>query len=136
MSEMTIEAEVQNLEKVIAFVEQNTEELDIPPKTQMQISLAVEEVFVNVANYAYAPEKGNVTLNVDVSHDPDKVVITFIDSGIPYNPLEKEDPDVTLPSEERKIGGLGIFLTKKVMGEVTYENKDGNNILKLVKNIG
>ena len=104
-------------------------------KAQMQISVAVEEIFVNIASYAYAPDKGSATVCVEVSGDPVTVTITFVDRGVPYDPLAKEDPDVTLSADERGIGGLGIFMTKKIMDDVAYEYRDGKNILTLKKNI-
>ena len=99
----------------------------------MQIALAVEEIFVNIANYAYNPGKGNATVRVEVEKDPLTVTITFIDGGVPYDPLKKDDPDVTLSAEERSIGGLGVFLVKKTMDDVSYEYKDGKNILSIKK---
>lgn len=101
----------------------------------MQIGVSVEEIFVNIAHYAYAPEIGRATVRVEVSGDPVTVSITFIDRGVPYDPLAKKDPDVTLPAEQREIGGLGIFMTKKIMDDMVYEYKNGSNILKLVKHI-
>ena len=132
-NELEIEALPENLAAVEAFVEKHLEENDCPPRAQMQIGLAVEEIFINIASYAYAPDKGNATVRVEVSGDPITVTITFIDHGIPYDPLAKEDPDVTLPAEERQIGGLGIFITKKTMDDVSYEYRDGQNILHIKK---
>ena len=105
------------------------------PKARMQIELAVEEIFVNIANYAYAPEIGRATVRVVVSDEPLTVTITFLDRGVPYDPLKKDDPDVTLSAADREIGGLGIFMTKKVMDDVSYEYKDGQNILTLKKRL-
>ncbi len=132
--EMEVEALVENLPQVQAFIDKHLEAAGCPMKAQMQISLAAEEIFVNIANYAYRPDKGNAIVRVEVSEEP-AVHITFVDRGVPYDPLAKEDPDVTLSAERRKIGGLGIFLTKKTMDDVTYEYKDGQNILKLKKNL-
>ena len=101
----------------------------------MQIEVAAEEIFINIASYAYAPDKGRATVRVEVSPDPVTVTITFIDQGMPYDPLAKEDPDVTLKAEDRPVGGLGIFMVKKTMDDVTYEYKDGKNILRIKKNI-
>lgn len=134
-NELEIEASVEKLQTVIDFVNSQLGAIDCPPKAQMQMELAVEEIFVNIAHYAYAPEKGNATVRVEVSEDPVTVTITFIDRGIPYDPLKREDPDVTLSSEEREIGGLGIFMTKKIMDDVSYEYKDGQNILTLKKTL-
>ena len=135
MNELDIEADSENLPKVMEFVDRQLEAAGCPPKPQMQISIAVEEIFINIANYAYAPEKGRAIVRVEVSEEPIVVTITFIDKGLPYDPLKKEDPDVTLPADKRDIGGLGIFLVKKAMDDVTYEYKDGQNILRLKKNL-
>ena len=133
--ELELDALVENLTQVTAFVNNHLGAIDCPMKAQMQIELAVEEIFVNIANYAYAPEKGRATVRVEVMDDSVTVTITFIDRGVPYDPLAKEDPDVTLSAQERKIGGLGIFMTKKAMDDVSYEYKDGQNILTLIKNL-
>ena len=133
--ELEIEALAENLDDVQAFVDERLEAADCPMKAQMQIDLAVEEIFVNISSYAYAPDKGNAIVRVEVSGDPVTVTITFVDHGVPYDPLAKEDPDVTLSAEERGIGGLGIFMTKKIMDDVAYEYRDGKNVLTLKKNI-
>ena len=126
MHELTIPATVENIEKVTDFVNEKLEEIDCPMKAQMQIDVAIDELFGNIAHYAYNPETGPATV---------RVVITFIDHGIPYDPLKKDDPDITLSAEERGIGGLGIFMVKKTMDEITYEYKDGQNILRIRKDI-
>ena len=135
LHELEIEAVTENLPDVQLFVEERLNATDCPVKAQMQIALAVEEIFVNIANYAYAPDKGKATVRVEVTEDPVRVEITFIDGGMPYDPLAKQDPDVTKKAEERQIGGLGIFLTKKVMDDVVYEYKDNKNILTLKKDL-
>ena len=131
--ELTTEAADENLHKVLDFVNAELEALDCPPKAQIQIDVAVEELFVNIAHYAYVPETGSVTLRVTAEKEPGAVSITFIDSGVPYDPLAKPDPDVTLPVEERAIGGLGIFMVKKSMDDMKYEYRDGHNILTITK---
>ena len=133
--ELDIEAVTENLPRVMEFVDSKLETIDCPAKAQMQIDVAVEEIFVNIANYAYHPDKGNATVRVEVSGAPVCVTITFLDHGVPYDPLAKDDPDVTLSAEEREIGGLGIFMTKQIMDDVTYEYKNGQNILTLKKNL-
>ena len=133
--ELELEAVKENLPQVMEYVDKKLEAVDCPLKAQMQIDVAVEEIFVNIASYAYAPDKGNAVVRVEVTEDPVTVKITFIDHGVPYDPLAREDPDVTLPAEERAIGGLGTFLTKQLMDEVAYEYKDGQNILTLLKNL-
>ena len=109
------------------------EALDCPMKAQMQIDIAIDELFGNIAHYAYNPDVGEATVRVEVIEDPLAVVITFIDKGEPYDPLAKADPDTTLSAEKRDIGGLGIYMVKKFMDDVTYEYKDGQNILKIKK---
>ena len=133
--ELEIEAVRENLAEVQAFVQEHLEKDDCPLKAQMQIDLAVEEIFINIASYAYTPQRGKASVRVIVSDDPVTVTLTFVDHGIPYDPLAKEDPDVTLSAEERQIGGLGIFMTKQVMDDIAYEYKDGENILTLKKNL-
>ena len=132
--ELILPAKVENLDEVQAFVGERVGE-DCSPKAQMQLDLAVEEIFVNIANYAYAPGEGKAAVRVQVSEEPRRVDVTFRDRGVPYNPLEKEDPDVTALAAERKLGGLGIFLTKQLMDEVQYEYRDGQNVLTLTKRI-
>ena len=133
--QLEIEAVTENLPVVQDFIDRHMEEVGCPPKAKIQIGVAVEEIFVNIASYAYAPDKGRATVRVEVCRDPITVTITFVDHGVPYDPLAKEDPDVTLPAQERDVGGLGIFMVKKSMDEIHYEYKDGRNILTIVKNI-
>jgi len=135
MKEITLAATVENIETVTEFVNAQLELIDCPIKVQMQIDIAIDELFGNIAHYAYNTEVGNATVRVEISEAPLAVIITFIDNGVPYDPLGKDDPDITLSAEEREIGGLGIYMIKKSMDEITYEYKDGQNILKIKKNI-
>lgn len=135
MKELTLPATIENIETVIDFVNGQLKEIKCPLKAQMQIDIAIDELFGNIAHYAYNPETGPATVRVEVTEDPIAVVITFIDRGVPYDPLKKEDPDITLSAEERAIGGLGIFMVKKTMDEISYEYKDGKNILRIKKNM-
>ena len=135
MREMDIAATLENLDTVMAFVDQQLEEAGCSMKTQMQIDIAVEEVYVNIAHYAYNPEIGGVTIRVQIEEEPLAVILTFIDKGKPYDPLAKEDPDVTLSAEDRQIGGLGIFMVKKSMDNISYEYNEGRNILTLKKKL-
>ncbi|WP_034452664.1 ATP-binding protein [Butyrivibrio sp. AE2032] len=135
MKELKIDALVENLDQVLAFVDAELEAMECSMKTQMQIDVAVEELFVNIASYAYAPETGDAIIGVESFQDPQRVEITFIDEGIEYDPLKKEDPDVTLAAEERQIGGLGIYMVKKSMDNMEYKRQDGKNILKITKNL-
>lgn len=135
MKEITVKAVRENLAEVLGFIEAELEQADCPIKAQMQTGVAAEEIFVNIASYAYPDGAGSATVRMEITGEPKTAVITFIDSGIPYDPLAKPDPDVTLSAEERGIGGLGIFMTKKLMDEVVYEYKDGHNILTLKKQL-
>ena len=135
MDNLQIVANENNLDAVNEFIDAKLDEVDCLPQTRMQIELAVEEIFINIASYAYRPDEGPVTIQVTVKDAPIRVILTFIDKGKPFDPLSKKDADVTLPPEEREIGGLGIFLVKKTMDSVKYEYKDGQNILTVVKNV-
>ena len=135
MKELNIAATVENIETVTDFVNEQLEAYDCPKKARMQIDIAIDELFSNIANYAYASENGQATVRVEVVKEPLSVLITFIDGGVPYDPLQASDPDITLSAEEREEGGLGIYMVKKSMDEITYEYKDGQNILKIKKNL-
>ena len=134
MKELTINATVENIHTVTAFVDEQLEALGCPMKAQLQIDIAIDELFSNIAYYAYNPEEGPATVQVEVQENPMAVVISFIDNGVPYDPLSKEDPDITLSAEDRNIGGLGIYMVKKSMDDVSYEYKNGQNILRIKKN--
>ncbi len=135
MKELTIQAVVENLDNVIAFVTSFLEEMDCPLKEQMPIEVAVEEIFVNIAHYAYKPETGMAHIVCKEAEDDVAIEISFEDNGMPFDPLAKADPDVTLSVEDRPIGGLGIFMVKKSMDDVHYEYKDGKNIFTMRKNL-
>ena len=134
MNELTVEARLDNLEKVIDFISRNLEEAGGSPAIEIQVHLAVEGIFVNVASYAYEPGTGPVTIQCGPLGS-DRFEIIFIDQGVPYDPMAKDDPDVTLEIEERQIGGLGIFLAKQYMEEMNYRYENGSNILTMIKNL-
>lgn len=129
---LTLEASVDRLPEVLDYVGRFLERAGCPAKIRMQVDLAAEEIFVNIARYAYAPGTGDATVAVSMP-EAGAVTISFSDTGRPYNPLGKDDPDVSLSAEERQIGGLGIFMTKQVMDELSYEYRDGRNILNMTK---
>ena len=133
MKSITVEAAIQNVETVTEFVNAVLEENDCPAKVQMRIDVAIDEIFGNIAYYAYGNSCGNVTIQIEIEKDLPGIVLTFIDQGMPYNPLENKEPDITLDIEEREIGGLGIFLVKKTMDALSYEYVDGQNVLTLKK---
>ena len=131
MKELKLDAVPENLDKVLVFINTELEAIDCPPKTQNQIAIAAEEVFVNIAHYAYNPEVGPA--RVCVSLNGGELRLVFEDSGKPYNPLEKADPDITARAEDRPIGGLGIFMVKKIMDTVNYQYENGLNQLTMTK---
>lgn len=135
MKELTVNAAVENIQVVTDFVDEQLSSLDCSVKAQMQIDIAIDELFGNIAHYAYNPKVGTATVRVEVTEDPLAVIITFIDNGMPYDPLANDDPDTTLSAEERQIGGLGIYMVKKSMDEISYEYAKGQNILKIKKHI-
>lgn len=135
MKELTLAATVENIETVTNFVNEHLRSCHCPAKAQAQIDVAIDEIFGNIAHYAYKPEVGNATVRVDVTGEPPTVTVTFIDKGIPYDPLATEAPDVTLPADEREPGGLGVYMVKKTMDEISYEYKDGQNVLTVKKKI-
>lgn len=135
MKEMNVEANLEMLDEVLAFVDAQLEEHSCAMNIQLQIDIAVEEIFVNICHYAYNPEIGTAVIRVEIQEDPLSVVMTFMDHGKPFDPLAKEDPDISLSAEEREIGGLGIFMVKKSMDDVRYEYKDGSNILTIRKSL-
>ena len=133
MKELTLEATLDNIPEVTAFVDGLLEEQDCPMKAQIQIDVAIDEIFSNIARYAYKGATGKATVRLEIEKQPRAAVITFIDHGVPYNPLKQKDPDITLDADERPIGGLGIFVVKKTMDDMTYEFTGGQNILTLRK---
>lgn len=135
MEKLTLPAEGRELDKVIEFVGRALEPYPIPPAERMRIELAVEEVFVNIANYAYAPEKGEAEVSCGVSGEPPVLTVVFSDSGREFDPLKKEDADTSREALLSREGGLGIFLVKKNVDEVSYKREGGRNVLTLRKSL-
>ena len=134
MKELTMAAERACIPRIIDFVNGELERLGCPDKTMAQIDIAIDEIFSNIANYGYDTRPGTVTVVMEPGEGR-CVGITFMDDGRPFNPLERTDPDVTLPALKRKIGGLGIYMVKKSMDDVRYEYRDGKNVLTIRKTI-
>ena len=135
MMNKTFPAKVEALSDVLGFVDQTLESCECPMKIQTAICVAIEEVFVNVARYAYGDGQGDMTLGIGFDAESREIIFRMTDKGTPFDPLKKPDPDITLPAEEREIGGLGIFITKKTMDTVTYAYENGKNILTMIKKI-
>lgn len=134
MAEITVAADLDSLNDVLAFVDGEMERAGCSMNLMTQVDMAVEEIFVNIARYAYHPEAGEASVRCEAGGDPFQIVVGFADRGRPFNPLDREDPDVTLDAEARQLGGLGILMAKKLMDEIQYEYRDGKNILTLRKN--
>ncbi len=135
MKELSLDATVDNIAVVTDFVNAELEAIGCPMKAQMQIDVAIDELFSNSALYAYAPGSGSATVRVETELDPPAAIITFIDRGVPFDPLSACTPDVSLPACERDAGGLGVFLVKKIMDEVAYAYRDGENIIRIKKRL-
>ena len=133
--EFTVDADIKRLDEVLEFIEGHLNGINCIPKEKLLVNISAEEIFVNIAHYAYPEGKGKATVRVETDQESGSVAVTFMDSGIPYNPLEKKDPDVTLPAEKREVGGLGIFMAKKSMDHIEYEYKDGMNVLRMTKQV-
>ena len=135
MTEWTFEAVAENIPQLTELIDGQLEALDCSMKAQMQIDVAVDEIFGNIARYAYGDGRGDATVRFDFDGTSRMASISFLDRGMPFDPLKKADPDVTLAAEDRAIGGLGIFLVKKTMDDMKYRYENGMNILTLYKHI-
>lgn len=131
--ELRVASRIENIEKINDFVNEKLDQIKCPMKIKMQINIAIDEIFGNIAYYAYSPKVGQATIQMEINQNPLSVILTFIDSGIPFNPLQKESPDIKLSVEDRKIGGLGIHIVKKSMDKLSYQYKDNKNILTISK---
>jgi anti-sigma regulatory factor (Ser/Thr protein kinase) len=149
---LKILAVVDNLAQVLENVDAQLEMENCPMKIQMQVDIAVEELFVNIANYAYTPDTGDADILIETLNTcpiPEEyrkglsekdlkgkwLRITLSDSGVPFDPLQKDDPDISLSAQERRVGGLGIFMVKKSMDHMYYEYKDGKNHISIIKKL-
>ena len=135
MKEKVFSASKDALSEVMAFTEECLESFDCPMKSSMAICVAVEEIFVNIASYAYGDGIGEASLCFDFDKNERLMTLVVTDEGVPFNPLEKDEPDITLSAADREIGGLGIFITKKTMDTVSYKNENGKNILTMTKKL-
>ena len=133
MKELTVEAIVEQIETVTEFVNAELEKLDCPMKARIQLDIVIDEIVSNIAYYAYGEKTGTVTVRIEALQKENGVQLMFLDSGVPYDPLTRQDPDISAEIEERKEGGLGIFLVRKTMDDMKYEYKDGQNCLTIRK---
>ena len=135
MTYKTFPAKTEALSDVLGFVEQMLDSFECPIKIQVALCVAIEEVFVNVAHYAYREGEGNMSLGIGFDEESRAITFRMTDKGIPFDPLKKPDPDISLSADEREIGGLGIFITKKTMDSLTYTYENNENILTMIKKI-
>ena len=136
MKECVLEAKIDNIYKLADFLEEQLSKLKVSMAEDMKMNLVMEELFVNIANYAYAPKTGSCTIRAEVFPEENAIALTFIDRGVPFNPLKRKDPDVTLSAKERRVGGLGIYMAKREVDEIIYRREGGQNILWLKKRFG
>jgi anti-sigma regulatory factor (Ser/Thr protein kinase) len=135
MTDKIFPAKTESLSDVLGFVEETLESLECPMKIQAAICVAIEEVFVNVAHYAYPNGEGDMSLQIGFEEKSRTITFRMTDKGIPFDPLQKPDPDITLSAEDREIGGLGIFIAKKTMDSISYAYENDQNILTMIKKI-
>lgn len=134
MKERIFSADDKELDNVLEYLDNFLEENDCDPKIELRFNIALEEMFVNVAHYAYEG-KPDGYCKITLEMEKDDAIVTLFDAGFEYNPLAKEDPDITLSAEERGIGGLGVFMVKKYMDECTYKRENNENIFMMRKKI-
>ena len=135
MTNQTFPAKTEALPDILGFVEETLEGYGCSMKIQMAVSVAIEEVFVNVARYAYGDGEGDMNLGIWFDKENRTITFRMTDKGVPFDPTKKPDPDITLSAEEREIGGLGIFIAKQTMDSVTYAYENGKNILTMIKTL-
>lgn len=133
MQDITLQASDDTLYTVLDAIEAHLCRNGCPDEVRTELLISVEEIYVNIAHYAYGGKAGEATVQMEVTQDPRICRVVFRDRGVPYNPLEKEDPDLSLSAEEREIGGLGIYMVKQYMDKIEYRYEDGCNILTIEK---
>ncbi len=134
MGEITLIARLENLEMVYKFINQELAHVKYHPSKKLELELALEEAYVNIVRYAYRDD-GKIQIKSQLKENPLQITIQFMDQGIPYNPLENKDPELSLKTDDKKIGGWGIYLIKKFMDQAEYAYEKGCNILTLQKTL-
>ena len=132
--QFVIENQIGELSSLAEKIEKIAEEWDLSPALAMNMNLVIEEALSNIIFYAFN-DKNKHKIKISVSIDNKTLTIKITDDGIPFNPLKHEQPDITLPAEERPVGGLGIFLMSQIMDEMHYNRKGNGNMLTLKKSI-
>ena len=137
MAEITVRAAPEQIDAVMDFVNRQLDILSCPEETRVDLDVAVDELLSNIIRYAYGPGTGTVTVRVETQLEPKALILTFLDQGAPFDPLAEERPDTTsLPARERPMGGLGLYLVRSLVDEITYARRDGQNVLTVHKEIG
>ena len=137
MTEITVRAAPEQIDAVMDFVNRQLDVLSCPEETRVDLDVAVDELLSNIIRYAYGSETGTVTVRVETQLEPKALILTFLDQGAPFDPLAEERPDTTsLPARERPMGGLGLYLVRSLVDEITYARRDGQNVLTVHKEIG
>ncbi len=137
MAEITVRAAPEQIDAVMDFVNRQLDVLSCPEETRVDLDVAVDELLSNIIRYAYGSETGTVTVRVEAQEEPKSLILTFVDRGVPFDPLAEERPDTTsLPTRERPMGGLGLYLVRSLVDEITYARRDGQNMLTVHKEIG
>ena len=134
-NELRISAKAEKLDEVISYIGGVLDESSCSEGVRMKISIAAEEIFVNIARYAYPEGNGEAVVRAGITYAPEEITITFIDRGVKYDPLARPDPDLKLPADKRPVGGLGIYMTKQFMDELSYVYTDGKNIITMKKKL-
>ena len=133
MDEIILKSNLDNLNPLLVTVEDLLEDKRISTKSKLQLELIIEELFVNICNYAYEKE-GQVKIQYGLFENPLRIVMNFIDEGVEFNPLNKEKPDLTLDADQREIGGLGLTIVRKNVDKLDYKYENNQNILTIEKN--
>ena len=134
-SSFTLKALPTNFSVAQDMVREFLEPCSCKMRTLLELDMLIEEVFINIAHYAYPNGEGDATIELSLNDAKDTLCMTFRDKGIPYNPLLKESPDITSDANSRAIGGLGIFLVQKYADGLSYERKDNENRFTICKKI-
>ncbi len=133
MNKVTFQANRSELSKIHKAIEEEAGKFNYSPKILYQAHIITEEIFINISSYAYKPDQSNQNVTLCLEFSPNELIITFEDNGTPYNPLKNKDPDISLPVEQRPVGGLGIFMVKHIADSIDYKYDNGKNILKIKK---
>ena len=135
MNKLQFEANLELIDQMINPIISSIEENEAEPKKVYQMNLALEEILVNICKYAYSGNKGRIDIAFEISKDPKQLHVVIKDQGKEFNPLAKEDPDLDTPLEDRKIGGLGIFLVKNMVDDIKYQRTNNENVLEIIKKL-